>query len=124
MSLSLILPIKLFTSGFDSFDDSQTKEAIKQNLKMLILTRPEEYTMDLDFGVGITNYLFENQTLELNDQIKSRILQQATKYMPYISITEVSFNTDNVDSNQLGVKIVYIISETDLPQIFDLDISL
>jgi len=121
MSLSLILPIKLFTSGFESFDDSQTKEAIKQNLKMLILTRPEEYTMDLDFGVGITNYLFENQTLELNDQIKSRILQQATKYMPYISITEVSFN---VDSNQLGVKIVYIISETDLPQIFDLDISL
>ena len=58
MSLSMVLPIKLFSQGFESFSDSETKEAIQQNLKMLILTRPEEYTMDLDFGVGYNELSF------------------------------------------------------------------
>tara|TARA_R100000406_G_scaffold90784_1_gene77957 strand:- start:595 stop:969 length:375 start_codon:yes stop_codon:yes gene_type:complete len=124
MSLSMILPVKLFTQGFGSFDDSETKEAIQQNLKMLILTRPEEYPMDIDFGVGITNYLFETHSATLTEQIRSRILRQAAKYMPYISITEISFDIESVDQNQLGLKIVYIISETDLPQIFDLSVTL
>ena len=124
MSLSMILPIKLFSQGFGSFSDSETKEAIQQNLKMLILTKPEEYPMDIDFGVGITNYLFETHSQTLTEQIRSRILRQATKYMPYISIKEISFDTENVDGNQLGLKIVYIISETDLPQIFDLSVTL
>jgi phage baseplate assembly protein W len=124
MSLSMILPIKLFTQGFGSFSDPETKEAIQQNLKMLILTKPEEYPMDIDFGVGITNYLFETHSQTLTEQIRSRILRQATKYMPYISIKEISFDTENVDGNQLGLKIVYIISETDLPQIFDLSVTL
>jgi len=124
MSLSMILPIKLFTQGFKSFDDSETKEAIQQNLKMLILTKPDEYPMDIGFGVGITNYLFETHSSTLTEQIRSKILRQAAKYMPYISIKEISFDTDSLDGNQLGLRIVYIISETDLPQIFDLSVTL
>ena len=91
---------------------------------MMILTRPEEYTMDLDFGVGITNYLFEQEGTALNRRIRARILQQAAKYMPYISITDVSFDHSSIDNNVLGIRITYLISETELQQIFDLEVTL
>ena len=36
------------------------KNLIKQNFKNLILTAPGERIMDPNFGVGIRNFLFEN----------------------------------------------------------------
>ena len=48
------------------------KEVAAQNFKMLILTNPGERIMDVNFGVGILGYLFENNSPETYDQIKSR----------------------------------------------------
>ncbi len=82
-------------------------EAIKQNLRFLILTAPGERVRVPNFGVGIRNYLFENFTPVLLSTIREKILEQASIFMPYITITSVEFNSDNVDSNQLGVAINY-----------------
>ena len=38
------------------------RQAIKQNFKNLILTSPGERVMDIQFGVGLRNYFFENFT--------------------------------------------------------------
>jgi phage baseplate assembly protein W len=84
-------------------------EAIKQNLKFLVLTAPGERIRIPDFGVGIRNYLFENYTPEVESQIRNRIQEQARIYMPYITITNIDFNTDNIDSNQIGIAIEYFI---------------
>ena len=78
MSLSLISPLKLFTNGFASFEDEQTTPAIKQNLKMLLLTRPGEYPMDPDFGVGMSNYLFSHNSSSFQSAVQSRIKQHLT----------------------------------------------
>ena len=88
-----------------------------------MLTRPEEYPMDIEFGVGLSNYLFEMEGQALNEQIRGRILQQTSRYMPYISVTDISFTPDP-DNNLLSIRLVYNISETELPQFFNLDVSL
>ncbi len=36
------------------------QEVAKQNLQMLVLTMPGERMMDVNFGVGLRRYLFEN----------------------------------------------------------------
>ena len=36
------------------------KDNVKQNLKMLLFTAPGERVMLPDYGVGLKNYLFEN----------------------------------------------------------------
>tara|TARA_E500000305_G_scaffold103114_1_gene98373 strand:+ start:626 stop:1138 length:513 start_codon:yes stop_codon:yes gene_type:complete len=64
MSLSLIWPFNVSDegySGWESFGESpeEKRSAIKQNLRFLLLTRPGEYTMDADFGVGIQRLLFQ-----------------------------------------------------------------
>ena len=41
---------------------------IKQNIKNLMLTSPGERVMISDFGVGLRNFLFQNNSAELTKQ--------------------------------------------------------
>ena len=46
------------------------KQVVKQNFINLMLTAPGERIMDINFGVGLRNYLFEQDT----SQLKSRLV--------------------------------------------------
>ena len=96
--------------GFTMLKDF--KRAIRQNLKMLILTSPGERVMNPNFGVGMKTFLFENYHEGVTSQIETKIKQQVDIYMPSIRIRGISFDTSNMDSNSLGVTIKY-----ELPQI-------
>ena len=95
----------------------KVKEVIKQNLKMIVLTIPGERVMDPEFGVGIKQYLFENFGHGTFQNIDNAIRTQVSKYLPSISITEISFGESGTDENILGIYISYsipTIAETDL----------
>jgi phage baseplate assembly protein W len=77
--------------GHYSLNESY-KNAIRQNLKNLILTSPGERMMDPEFGVGIRNFLFENNNVELYADIESTILEQVERYMSFIEIVNIEFN--------------------------------
>jgi len=62
-----------------------------QNLKMLILTNPGERMMDTSFGVGLRNYLFENNGPSTYNDIQASIISQTGLYLPYIKIERVEF---------------------------------
>ena len=51
-------------------------QSVAQNLKNLILTAPGEKAMDLNFGVGLRNYIFEPLTELTYDTIQERIIKQ------------------------------------------------
>jgi len=80
------------------------KEVARQNLKMLILTTPGERIMIPNFGVGLRNYLFENVTDELLFEIRSKIIEQAKEYLPYIVINSVNFRQEDGSANGLSVE--------------------
>ena len=67
------------------------EEMIKQNLKNLVLTSPGERIMDINFGVGIRNYLFEQNVQEVYETIEERVREQAITYMPFVEIGRVVF---------------------------------
>ena len=52
-------PISKSIKGFSSFTDEEKLEAIKQNFKSLLLTRPEERVMTPNYGVGLQLWLFQ-----------------------------------------------------------------
>ena len=87
---------------------------IKQNFKNLILTNPGERIFNSDFGVGLRRFLFENRP-DVTYQIESRLYDQVGKYMPYIVIESVLFDTtddrdvDLIDRNMLAVQIVFSV---------------
>ena len=103
------------------------KEVAAQNFKMLILTNPGERIMDVNFGVGIMGYLFENNSAETYDQIKSRIEQQTNRYLSYIKIRDISFSTPRIiagdSTDSLVVRIVYFIKPLMTTEILELPIG-
>ena len=107
-SLAVALPLALDSStGFKMISD--IKSLFKQNLKMLVLTKPGERVMEPRFGVGLETYLFENFGQETMAQIDHKIREQASIYMPGIKIQSITFGNTDADSNYLGIQISYSI---------------
>jgi len=89
-------------------------EVVKQNMKMLLLTIPGERCMDIDFGIGIERYLFENDTPKFREQISTRIHNQINKYMPFVTIRDVYYGGSDdprtIAPNSLHLKLHYHVA--------------
>jgi len=106
--------LPLTQNPINGFENNQTvPSVVLQNLKMIVLTSPGERIMDPNFGVGIKQFLFEQNDSMTHNRIKARIINQVREYMPFVTIDEVSFsseaNNPNVMSNGLLVSIKYYI---------------
>jgi len=94
------------------------KEVVKQNFINLMLTSPGERIMDINFGVGLRNYLFEQNTSQLKSKIAADVRYQTSKYMPFISLDTINFSksqgTDGYDDQILNVSIHYSVSSMNI----------
>ncbi len=87
-------------------------DEIKQNLKILFLTAPGERVFDKNFGIGARNFLFENPTPTLSQDLKSRIKSQISIYMPIIQIVDIQVIIDNTIDN-----LFYLVFKYTIPSI-------
>ena len=65
-------------------------ELVLQNLKMIVLTSPGERIMDPEFGVGLKNFLFEQNVPAVHGEIAARIKKQVKKYLPSVGSNRLS----------------------------------
>lgn len=92
-------------------------EALTQDFRMLLLTNPGERIMDPSFGVGVRNFLFQNSSPSVFDEITSRIISQTRTYLPQINVEKVIFNEstddgmseDMFDSNVVSITIRFSV---------------
>tara|TARA_Y100000592_G_scaffold88746_1_gene144954 strand:- start:533 stop:922 length:390 start_codon:yes stop_codon:yes gene_type:complete len=125
--LSVSLPFR--RDPQDGFGMNKTyKDVAVQNLKMLILTSPGERIMDPLFGVGLRDYLFDQDLPTTHGSIAARIRSQVAKYLPYIHINNVSFDsqgTGNVDhpNNQLSITVDFVITPLELSEQISLSVE-
>jgi phage baseplate assembly protein W len=87
-------------------------ELVQQNLKMVILTSPGERIMDPYFGVGARRFLFEQDHPSVYADLSARIHIQVAKYLPYIELQEVDFQSQgtgyaDIADNLVKIKIVF-----------------
>jgi len=124
--LSVALPLE-FSEVFGPYVRNMTFNALaKQNLKMLLLTIPGERIMDINFGVGIPRYLFENNGPDTYSAISGKIREQVDIYLPYIAIDDVVFNyvEDNPDlfPNSLNLSVYFTIIPLQQSDSLEIDI--
>jgi hypothetical protein len=109
VSIGLKLPIT--HNDADGFTMTNTiKAAVKQNFKMLLLTNPGERVMEPDFGVGLMSYLFMNYTEDVPAQIRQKIIDQTSIYMPLVTLLDIDFGASDPDTNQLAIRVTYKIA--------------
>ena len=73
------------------------RSVVKQNLKSLLLTSPGERVMDNNFGVGLRHVLFEPNVGVFHDKLKTRIMEQIAKYMPFLQVDSLEVSKDSED---------------------------
>ena len=100
-------------------------QVTRQNLKNLVLTCPGERVMDLSFGVGLRNYLFQQNVPITYEKISARIIEQSKIYMPHISIDDVLFgvndaNINPMESNTLSISVQYTITALNVKDVLQL----
>ena len=79
--------------------------------------------MDNNFGVGMTNYLFEQNSIGLISNINSEVRKQIRIYMPYVVIKKLEFNAEDIDKNQLSMRLEYSISQSTLNEVFEMEFT-
>jgi hypothetical protein len=106
--LSIALPLSLDPLDGPYKTNKTLEEVADQNLKMIILTAPGERVMNPEFGVGVRNYLFEQETPFLVDEIRNNIKNQVERYASFIKIQQLNINMDS-DNGVLFVQIKYAV---------------
>ena len=114
--LSPKLPLTLDAS--DGYGLNKTyKEMVKQNMKMIILTAPGERIMDPLFGVGLRNYLFEQNEPSVYGEIEAKIRARVSKYLGFVEILGIDFSPEDINpavvKNVLYIKLTYRIMPLD-----------
>jgi phage baseplate assembly protein W len=87
------------------------QEVAHQNLKNLLLTSPGERVMIPNFGVGLHKLLFSPKSSNLFDDASTKIYNQVMTWLPYISLSNVTFvtseDTDTLAENEIQINITY-----------------
>ena len=116
--ISVVVPLqKDNEDGFYSLTKTLAQN-IKQNFKNLILTSPGERVMIADFGVGIRNFLFENNSSNLQNDISLKISEQVSTFMPFVKINNVEF----IDQKEqlIGIRIFYSVPSQNFFDMFEI----
>lgn len=130
--LSIALPLRIDPVDGAYGLNKRITQVASQNLKMVILTSPGERIMNPEFGVGIRQYLFENNTAGTLETIKSRIRNQVSTYLPYITILQLDvFNPTipgglpgDIDETRVNIKIRYSVPSANVVSDLTIPLSL
>lgn len=102
-------------------------EVVKQNFKNLILTNPGERVMLADFGCGLHRLLFEPMSSVTYQEVSSVIYKQVQKYMPFLKIDAITFETSDEDQsmplNHVRVIIEYNIGSLNATDVLKITVT-
>lgn len=110
--------------GFQEITQDGPIEAVKFNLKNILLTNPGENLSDPDFGVGLKGMLFELETSQTIKGLRQKIENQIERYANYFSKLNVIVDTSQLYSNTLTVRIEFEFGITQLYDTLEVTVSI
>ena len=90
-----------------------TKDAIKANLINFFLTGKNERVLNVDFGAGLRNFLFEQLTEDLIDTTRESIIQSLNVYFPQVVTKKLNLVT-YPEQNLVTFSLQYAVKETNI----------
>lgn len=108
-AIGITLPIQITNTAFNQ--SFKTLDAIKSNIKNLLLTNKRERLVQTEFGCGMNALLFNFNNEILASDIKNEIESAIAIWLPYVTIhnIDVTQTNYNKDTNSIGVSITFTI---------------
>lgn len=113
VGIGIDLPIQRGDTGFFK-QTFNTADAVKANIKNLLLTRKRERLMQPEFGTSLWNILFENDTDDtpIAEKIEKSIESAIKYWLPFVSIEQIDINKDNPTNRDKNIYTVSILFRT------------
>jgi phage baseplate assembly protein W len=109
--ININYPFKDSPKGFFLDLNSDANRAIKADLMHLILTRKGQRLYNPDFGTDLLQFIFEPNNDDTLEGIKTEITTVVKKYLPNLSITEISVTQSPESEYAAVVRIDYTITD-------------
>lgn len=99
-------------------------ENIREAIRVVLMTDPNERLMLPAFGAGLRSFLFEPNIPATHRLIQERITHMLTRWEPRIELVNVSVAEDEDDLQQANVTVEYKLVATDERTQLDLSVRL
>ena len=89
-----------------------TIEAVKNNIKLLLLTTRGERLMQPTLGLNLRRFLFEQFTDESRITIENEIVDTFRTFLPFVEIKDLVIGMDETDAigkNKLTISVLFNI---------------
>ena len=91
-----------------------TIEAVKNNIKLLMLTERGERLMQPTIGLGLRRFVFEQITSTTKSEIETSLSQTFEQLIPFVEINDLTIDINRMDSlgkNAIRIKVVFHITK-------------
>jgi phage baseplate assembly protein W len=83
------------------------EQSVRDEIRIILTTRPGEQLMTPFFGVGLQNFLDESNNVAVRSQIQAAILGALQQYENRITVDAVEVNTIDGAPSEIAVRIHY-----------------
>jgi phage baseplate assembly protein W len=87
-------------------------ESIRQNLQVILSTRPGEQLMRPGYGAGLVDFIGQSDTTTTRKEIYDRVLEGIGRWETRIDVSRVDIDALPGRSGQLRVEVAYTIRRT------------
>ena len=111
VSVGLDLPLGRQPGTPDGYITSTktTIDAVKNDIKLLLMTQKGERLMQPNLGMDIRKFLFEQITEDITIQIENDIVDTFSTWLPFVELREINIDKGDQDLNRLGIDIKFNI---------------
>lgn len=113
--IGIDLPFQKSDSNEGWFKSTKTTfDAVKNNIKLLLLTEKGQRIMQPSLGLNLKKYLFEPITQDIVSNIENEIYNSFSFWLPYVNIMElkIDFNEDyDIGRNQINISLTFNIKQ-------------
>lgn len=103
-------PPRIDEAGRIAWSDGE--DNIRENIRVILLTRQGERLLLPEFGGGLDRYLFEPNTAATRQLLKMDIVRALTRWEARIRVEEVDVEKDSSDPAVANVTIQYRLTAT------------
>lgn len=109
-AIGLSLPLQI---GQTAFNQTFTSiDAVKTNIKSLLLTKRYERVMQPELGSGLHEVLFDPIDDFLEERIETTITDSLSKWLPFVNIESIDIDTNSnlKDNNSVNISLSFTIT--------------
>ncbi len=111
---SIAFPPKIGPDGRLAWSEGETN--IRESIRVILLTEPNERVYLPDFGAGLSRFLFEPNTVATRHQLQERITRILGLWEPRIAVINVDAEPDPQDAQGALATITYRLVATQIQE--------